>query len=122
MESHKSAERRVWLLRALLFAQVWLAVQGRVVAYTWLVEAGRSSLLAWAYIGQALGVALVTLALLTLVDRVGRASLLAVMFGVYALGVGLAAAVPTEQGADAAPLFLVFVEGGTAIVGSHFWL
>src|SRR5688572_25191849 len=107
MDGDQSAERRAWLLRGLLLSQVWLAVQGRVVGYTWLVDSGGSSLLAWVYIGQALVIAVVSLALFALVDRVGRASLLAAMFGVYALGVGLAAAAPASQGASLAPFFLL---------------
>ncbi len=122
MDAQRAAERRIWLLRALLLTQVWLAVQGRVVAYTWLVETGNSALLAWVYMGQATAVALITLAMFGLIDRLGRASLLASLFAVFAAGVGLAGAVPSSHAALAAPLFLLFVEGGSAIVGSQFWL
>lgn len=122
MPAQDSAQRRVWLLRALVFAQAWLVVQGRVVAYSWLLEVAGAGQLPWLYVGQALAVGLLTLLLFGTVDRVGRASLLGGMFIVFGLGVAMASAVPHGQGSRAAPAFLLFVEAGIALISGHFWL
>src|SRR5688572_21919716 len=105
MDVQSAAARRIWLLRLLLFTQVWLTVQGPVAWNSWLDENRNKTLLAWVYIGQAVAIALVTLSLLSLVDLVGRASLLAALFGVFAAGLAVASGVPESGGVVAAPVF-----------------
>ncbi len=122
MDVPQAAERRVWLLRGLTFSQACLVVLGRVVAYTWLLQSAGSAKLPLVYLGQALLIGLLTLGVFGLVDRVGRASLLVGMFLVFGAVVALASATPEGWSAYAAPAFLLFVESGIAIVGTHFWL
>lgn len=115
-------DRRIRALQQLYLLQTFVAVLGRVVAYSWLLGARSSDGLPLIYVLQSLPLCLLAFGMTGWVDRLGRASLMrwtALGFAAISLLFWAAAGLSIDWMASA---YLLFVETAIALLTMQFWL
>lgn len=115
-------DRRLRALQQLYLLQTFVAVLGRVIAYSWLLGAKSSDGLPLVYVLQSIPLCLLSFGMVGWVDRVGRAHLMrytSLSFAVISLFFWMFS---SSSGDWMAPAYLLFVETCIAMLTMQFWL
>lgn len=115
-------DRRLRALQQLYLLQTFVAVLGRVIAYSWLLGARSSDGLPVVYVLQSIPLCLLSFGMVGWVDRLGRAHLMrftSLFFAAISLVFWF---LSPHSGSWLAPAYLLFVETSISMLTMQFWL